>query len=401
MMKRFVPIIAGLIVSSLATAQESVQIVPPQPPVPPSAPQPPTSVHVFIAGGGYLGVVPGDVTAENAKSLGLGTQSGVVLNDVLDGTPAKDAGLQKNDVIVGWNGTTVESAAQLRKLIRQTTSDSPAHIDYIRGGSRLSADVTIGQQKTVTTTDITTTITTEINDALKDLDLSGLKNLDLSELKNLGELKNLEELKGLEGLKDLKGLQELHGFENFQNLGGNVMIVSMSGEGRTGVTLQSMTPQLAKYFGVNEGTGALVGSVNEASPAAVAGLQAGDVVTAINGQKVTSPAEASTIFTRTGEGDATVTVLRDKRELTLTLKLPKQEKIDVKSLGVPFDLFERFDGQPTIRFRYKCDKNKIDGDKEEVITPSVPSTPAPEQNQDGDAKISQLRVGDVIYTTQR
>ena len=131
MLKHFMPIVAGLMLAGVASAQESTT-TPPTPPTPPVPPQIFRHMEVFTSGGGFLGVVPGDVTPDNMKSLGLSEEYGVVLNDVLDDTPAKSAGLQKNDVVIGWNGTRVESAAQLRRLIHETPVGRSVKIDYIR-----------------------------------------------------------------------------------------------------------------------------------------------------------------------------------------------------------------------------------------------------------------------------
>ena len=53
-----------------------------------------------------------------------------------------------------------------------------------------------------------------------------------------------------------------------------------------GVTVSPLTDQLASYFGVKQGV--LVSAVTSDSPAAGAGVRAGDVITAVNGQTVSS-----------------------------------------------------------------------------------------------------------------
>ena len=59
----------------------------------------------------------------------------------------------------------------------------------------------------------------------------------------------------------------------------------MGSRGRLGVTVQSLTPELEEYFGAKNG-GALVSSVTQDSAAAKAGIKAGDVITSINGRRV-------------------------------------------------------------------------------------------------------------------
>jgi S1-C subfamily serine protease len=74
--------------------------------------------------------------------------------------------------------------------------------------------------------------------------------------------------------------------------------------------------QLADYFGVKGG--ALVASVGANTPAADAGLKAGDVITAIDGRSVTTAADIAAALreARAGEG-VDISVTRDRKPLML------------------------------------------------------------------------------------
>jgi Do/DeqQ family serine protease len=61
--------------------------------------------------------------------------------------------------------------------------------------------------------------------------------------------------------------------------------------GRIGVSIQDLTPDLAEALGVKDAYGAVVGSVEENSPAAKAGLQAGDVIVAVDGRPISGSAD--------------------------------------------------------------------------------------------------------------
>ncbi len=79
-----------------------------------------------------------------------------------------------------------------------------------------------------------------------------------------------------------------------------------------GVTLQPVTPALAKVFGLKDSKGALVGEVNADTPAARAGLKAGDVILAMNGDVVTDIGSFRNRVAMTAPGsDATFKVFRD------------------------------------------------------------------------------------------
>ncbi len=63
--------------------------------------------------------------------------------------------------------------------------------------------------------------------------------------------------------------------------------------GRIGVGIQDLNKDLAESFGLPTNKGALVSSVDKSGPAAIAGVIAGDVITAVNGKAVDNAAEVS------------------------------------------------------------------------------------------------------------
>src|SRR6185436_5200596 len=72
--------------------------------------------------------------------------------------------------------------------------------------------------------------------------------------------------------------------------------------GWLGVSIQPITPELATSFGLKGREGALVASVMDDSPAAKAGVKAGDVIVRFNGQAVDSPRALSTAVAATASG---------------------------------------------------------------------------------------------------
>jgi S1-C subfamily serine protease len=79
-----------------------------------------------------------------------------------------------------------------------------------------------------------------------------------------------------------------------------------------------------EYFGAKNG-GVLVSSVVRDSAAAQAGLQAGDVITAINGRSVTDQGDLMRELSD-ASGEVTLTILRDKQEMTLKATLESPER---------------------------------------------------------------------------
>lgn len=97
--------------------------------------------------------------------------------------------------------------------------------------------------------------------------------------------------------------------------------------GWLGVSMQEITPELAKSFGLKEDEkGALIAEVFSGSPAAKAGLMRGDVVTEFNGQKIEEIYDLSlAVGEAKPNSDAKVTVLRNGEKKELLIKIGKQE----------------------------------------------------------------------------
>jgi serine protease Do len=93
-----------------------------------------------------------------------------------------------------------------------------------------------------------------------------------------------------------------------------------------GADVDVISTQLASYFGVSDGTGLLVKSVDENSPAATAGLKAGDVITKVNNGVMASRSDwLKTLHNNRGK-QVQVTVMRNKKEQTLSLQAGERKK---------------------------------------------------------------------------
>jgi len=99
--------------------------------------------------------------------------------------------------------------------------------------------------------------------------------------------------------------------------------------GWLGVSIQSVTPELAKSFGLKEPTGALVAEVTKDSPAEKAGFERGDIITEFNSTPIKDSHELPALVARTPVGEkAQITILRGGKGQTLTVnlgELPEQQ----------------------------------------------------------------------------
>ncbi len=247
---------------------------------------------LFFDGGAYLGVSTEDVSKENMARYGMREVRGVGVTEVMKDSPAEKAGLRKDDVILRFDGESVTSVRKLTRLVSESSADQTVRLTISRGGAEQEVTATLSKR-----------------------DFNGLLR---------GKI-NDEVWKGIE--KDWPRIE----MGNLGNLGDGNFVLSL-GNRRIGVSTQTLSKQLAEYFGVRDG-GILVTSVTENSPAAKAGLKAGDVITAIDGEKVTSPGDLTRGLNKKETGDVSLTVMRDKNMRTVTLTPEKSEHPSIFRTG--------------------------------------------------------------------
>jgi membrane-associated protease RseP (regulator of RpoE activity) len=271
-------------------AAQSAPPAPVAPPEPADFPEPQVGfAETFFDDGNYLGVRVEEVTRENAKTYGLtGEPRGVVVTQVLKGSPAERAGLRERDVIVRFDGEPVTSVRKLTRLITESSPDHTARVTVLRGGSEQEVSAALARRDRLAPAG------------------AAVGGFDLEGAKRLGEEwgKNAEEWK-------LKADEWGKGLEGFQGDGAFVLGPSR----RIGVTTSTLGKQLADYFGVSRGV--LVNSVESGGPADKAGLKAGDVVTEVDGRALDDTSDLARSLGAKEEGDVTLTVVRDKKRRTV------------------------------------------------------------------------------------
>ena len=265
------------------------------------------NVMTYSTGGGtYLGVYIREVSSEDVERLGLPEERGALITEVPEEGPASEAGLQADDVIVSWNGSRIESAAQLRRMVRETPAGRTIDIGYIRDGRERSVRVELAERSTGV---VLRRLTESDGDRFEGLN------------ERLGQLhERLQELPG-----GIRG--RLH--EAPAPDGGNFRVFMRGG--RLGVGIQNLGDQLAEYFGAQDG-GVLVTSVAEDSPAEAAGLKAGDVIIGAGGDEVKDFGDLMEAISEAEEGDIEIRILRDRRTQTLRATLPERDEAFGRSL---------------------------------------------------------------------
>ncbi|MBX7170258.1 MAG: PDZ domain-containing protein [Pyrinomonadaceae bacterium] len=275
--------------------------------------------EIFDDGGGsYLGVQTQEVTKENFSKLGLSSVRGVAIEKVMEDSPAKQAGLQDGDVIVRFNGEEVSSYRKLTRLIGETDPDHQAKITVVRGGSEKEVTVTIGKRQA-----------------------------PKFEMGSFGMvMPKMPESRVFER----RGMPEGGVFERSMTIpdGEKGDVFVWEGDGKDGnfvfgstrqigVGVSSLTKQLGDYFGIADGKGILINNVNENSPAAKAGLKAGDVIVEVEGKAVTNTMDLIRGISEKKEGDVTLTILRNRNRQTVKVTPEKMKESDTpfKVFGTP------------------------------------------------------------------
>jgi serine protease Do len=243
------------------------------------------SLERLAGRGSEIGASIRDVDEADVKREKLAAPSGAVIEEVESDGPAAKAGVLAGDIVVEFDGERVRSARQLTRLVQETPPGRQTKVAVVRDGRRAELQVT--------------------PQAGSGLALLG-GDLRPERLERFGRDFRFE-------LPDIPGL-ERRGFP-----------LELRGRARLGVGLSELSPQLAEYFGVKDGV--LVTSVEQNSPAAKAGIKAGDVITAVNGRTVRSSGDVrSEIGTRQETQSVAVTLTRDRKELAVTVTMDQVER---------------------------------------------------------------------------
>lgn len=116
--------------------------------------------------------------------------------------------------------------------------------------------------------------------------------------------------------------------------------------GWIGVSIQTVTPELAQSFGMKEAKGALVGEIFKGGPADRGGMKTGDIIISFNGENVKSANDLPRLVAETPVGKIVdVVVMREKKEVHLSIKVEElteeriaaQSSAPVESFGMKVD----------------------------------------------------------------
>lgn len=218
---------------------------------------------------GWLGVQIQELTPTLKEALKVGDRKGLLISEVIDGSPADKAGLEDEDVILTYDGKQVEKSDEFAQMVKKTEPKKVVKIKILREGKEQTIVAKIGKKK---------------------------------------RLQYIHE-----------GDQLFAKFFSFK-----------SGGPKLGIKVQPLNKDLAAYFKVDADEGVLVLEVTEDSPAEKGGLKAGDVLKKIDDEEVANPEELIEALEEYEEGDA-LTVEYVRRGKSAKAEIELEEIEDAKS----------------------------------------------------------------------
>lgn len=213
--------------------------------------QPPATAAAD-AGPAFLGISSHGLSGEEARRLALSSRDGALVDEVYAGTAAEAAGLKSDDLIVEFGGKKVLDDSDLTELIRSRHPGDKVDIVVLRGKERKTLSATLGRP---------------------------------------------EDREDTETPSWARVIGHLFG--------------EADDRPKLGINIMELNSQLATYFGVADGEGVLITRVATNSAAERGGLLAGDVVTRVEGRRVSASGDI-------GSG------LRDKAGATVTVEIVRK-----------------------------------------------------------------------------
>jgi S1-C subfamily serine protease len=216
-------------------------------------------------------------------------EGGARITRVVDESAAEEAGLEKGDVIVGFDGMDIDGSTSLLRAVLGAEPGDRVDVEIERDGRDETVAVELGKR--------------ELGAyalALGDLEghLEGLGE-------RLGELDiHIPDIE----LPDVY-LHDLHAFA----------------KPKLGVELVQPTPELREHYGAPSDAGVIVGKLLEGMPAEDSGIRVGDVIVSANGHEIADAGDLVEVLHELDGEELELELIRDGRSIALDVYIPEEE----------------------------------------------------------------------------
>lgn len=254
------------------------------------------AMQFFLGGGaasrqGYLGVDVRDITSEQVSVLKLHDTRGAEIIMVDHDAPAGKCGLREHDVLLQMNGQAIEGRDQVRHMLHELPPGKPVQIIISRDGQSITLNTQMSTRE---------------------------------------EVERVAWEHHLTPVDTQASADDAAPVVGVPKTGNSFLGSALAAPAYTGAVLEKMTTQLADFFGVPSGAGLLVRSVQPNSPAALAGMHAGDVVVRAASKVISTTSDWAKALKSSREKPVPVVVLRDKKEETLMLTLDTKKRSSIE-----------------------------------------------------------------------
>jgi S1-C subfamily serine protease len=198
------------------------------------------------------------------------TETGALVNNVVEDSPAEKAGIKEEDVIIEFDGKKIDDADDLMRAVRDKKPGASLSVVVMRGNEKKTLNATLGK---------------------------------------------------------LPHSERSYSF-TIPPIAPHPRIRMFHGDGMLGMSLLELNDQLGDYFGAPEGRGVLVKSVKQNSKAGKAGFKAGDVIIKIGKETVDDVDDVYSALSDYNEGDKVeCEIIRKGSRTTLSLEVPETQDL--------------------------------------------------------------------------
>jgi PDZ domain-containing secreted protein len=286
-----------------------------------------------IENGITLGLVITDVDTKDKKDLE--TSEGALVLHVIEDSQAEKAGLQKEDIVVEFEGEKIEDAKELNDLVEAIKEERNVNLAVLRDGKRKNIKATLKE-----------------GDEDKHINLKIIGEGDRDSWTWETEESDGELGDAMVWVDDEDGMREVMVSSSSNSPGGHSFSFGKGGKskgGFLGVMTDNISGQMLEYFEVDHGV--LVKEVVKGSPAEKAGLKAGDVITFIEDRKIEDYADLTrTISFFNPEEEVEVTFVRKGSKKNIDVKLAGKKNKFRSGPGVGSNMFIFSDDDESVQF---------------------------------------------------
>jgi membrane-associated protease RseP (regulator of RpoE activity) len=250
----------------------------------------------------WLGVYTQSLSTELRDGMNYRGDGGVLVNRVVEGSPADEAGLRKGDVIVSVNSRSVDTPDALAEIVHSGSVGQRMAVQIVRDGDTKTLTARLAARREsdeeTPTPEEGPRVYVERHD---------------SEAPEAPETRVTPETPEPPNGPEAP--------EALRMYGGMAM-----GRGRLGVRVETLSPELGEYFNTPGGKGVLVMEVIKDTPAERAGLKAGDVITHV-GRRAVYDSDDLVSALSDEQGRVSLTVVRKGERRTIETELARAPRV--------------------------------------------------------------------------